>query len=369
MTARLTVLATDRTSRLTAFVVVDSIVGGRAMGGTRMTAGVTVEEVAGLARCMTHKLALAGVPIGGAKAGIVCDLPAGPERDQVLADFGETIAPLLHGGIYLGSDQGVSHRDRDLFFTTAGYDVRAEPQLAALPCDWASLWHRCADVTGYGVCQAIFAAVEHGVPCGPRPSVVIQGFGAVGGGVAGLLHQAGWRVVGVADRYGTVSAAEGLAIPELLAVTSPQGVIDRRRLPAGATADQDVLAWLHIPADVLVLAAGGNAITAERVDDVRAALLVEGGNLACSPDAHAMLAARGVLVLPDFVVNVGGAAVTGMLLTGQAPPGLTVDELVNWLYFEVGTRIRGNVGALLRHTGDGLTLAQVAMEFVPAVTG
>lgn len=369
MTARLTVLATDRTSRLTAFVVVDSLVGGRAMGGTRMTAGVTVEEVAGLAQCMTQKLALAGVPIGGAKAGIVCDLPAGPERDRVLADFGETVAPLLHGGVYLGSDQGISHRDRDLFFTSAGYDVRAEPQLAALPCDWATLWHRCSDVTGYGVCEAIFAAVEQGVPCGPRPSVVIQGFGAVGGGVAALLHRAGWRVVGVADRFGTVSAAGGLDIPALLAATSPQGVIDRRRLPDGATGDPDALAWLRIPADVLVLAAGGNAITAERVGQVRAALVVEGGNLACTPDAHAMLAHRGVLVLPDFVVNVGGAAVTGMLLTGQAPPGLTVNELVSWLYVEVGTRIRRNVGAMLDRTDDGLTLAQAAMELVPAVQG
>ncbi|MEO6503185.1 MAG: Glu/Leu/Phe/Val dehydrogenase dimerization domain-containing protein [Jatrophihabitantaceae bacterium] len=365
MNARLTVLATDRTCNLTAFVVVDSIVEGRAMGGTRMTPGVTVDEVADLASRMTQKLALAGVPIGGAKAGIVCDLPAGVERDRVLADFGETVAPLLHGGVYLGSDQGVSHRDRDLFFRTAGYDVLTEPRLAGLPCDWATLWHHCADVTGHGLCQAIFAAVEHGLACGPRPSVVIQGFGSVGGGVAALLDRAGWRVVAVADRHGTVSAAGGLPITELLAVTDAQGAIDRRRLPVGLCSDPAPDAWLRVPADVLVLAAGGNAISAERADQVRASLVVEGGNLACAPAAQLVLARRGITVLPDFVVNVGGAAVTGMLLTGQAPVSAGTEELVDWLYAEVGARIRRNVNAMLLRCGEGATPAQAAAELVP----
>jgi glutamate dehydrogenase (NAD(P)+) len=247
--------------------------------------------------------------------------------------------------------------------------VLAEPGLAALPCDWATLWQRCEDVTAHGLCEALFAAAEHGMPCGARPSVVVQGFGAVGGGVAALLDRAGWRVVAVADRFGTLSAPGGLPVAELIAATDSQGTINRGRLPAGVSADPAPYAWLQVPADVLVLAAGGNAITAERVKHVRVSTVAEGGNLACTPAAQLALAARGITVLPDFVVNVGGAAVTGMLLTGQAPVDTDIDRLVGWLYDEVSVRIRRNVEAVLERSGGGLTPAQVAADLLPAAVG
>ncbi|MFD0351377.1 Glu/Leu/Phe/Val dehydrogenase dimerization domain-containing protein [Kitasatospora aburaviensis] len=72
------------------WVVVDSLYNGLAMGGTRMTPGVTEEEVAGLARDMTHKFTLAGLPIGGAKAGIVSD---GTDRERTFRTFGRTVKP------------------------------------------------------------------------------------------------------------------------------------------------------------------------------------------------------------------------------------------------------------------------------------
>jgi len=96
---------------------------------------------------------------------------------------------------------------------------------------------------------------------------------------------------------------------------------------------------------------------------------VEGGNLACAPAAHLALARRGITVLPDFVVNVGGAAVTGMLLTGQAPVNTDADRLVDWLYAEVGARVRRNVVAVLDRCGDGMTPAQAAAELVPVAIG
>src|SRR5512146_718446 len=123
MTAQLRLFITDPEIDLEAYVVVDSLVNGRAMGGTRMTSTVDVDEVADLAHNMTLKLALADLAIGGAKAGIRCGLPAGPQRDRYLERFGHAIAPLLHGGIYLGVDQGVSFRDRDTFLGAAHFEV------------------------------------------------------------------------------------------------------------------------------------------------------------------------------------------------------------------------------------------------------
>lgn len=101
------------------WVVVDTLVDGLAMGGTRMTTGVTEEEVAGLARDMTEKFTLAGLRIGGAKAGIVSD---GTDREETFRTFGRTVKPLLHGGIHLGIDMGVTPADRAVFFAEANYD-------------------------------------------------------------------------------------------------------------------------------------------------------------------------------------------------------------------------------------------------------
>src|SRR5215211_5883088 len=91
-----------------AWVVVDDLVEGMAMGGTRMTTSVTEAELAELARAMTHKLALVDLPIGGAKAGI---RPRGPVTDRagLMRAFGRAAAPLLHGGVYLGCDLGTSY--------------------------------------------------------------------------------------------------------------------------------------------------------------------------------------------------------------------------------------------------------------------
>lgn len=352
MAPQLRVTATDTASGLRAFIVVDSLVDGRAMGGTRTTGTVTMDEVAALAARMTLKLAWAGIPIGGAKAGIVCDLPVGPARDRRFAEFGTAVAPLLHGGVYLGSDQGTSHRDRDVFFAAAGYDVGRDRAVAGLPCTWAELWERCEDVTGFGVCEGIAAAMKDGAtPAGGR--VVIQGFGAVGRPVATRLAAEGCSIVAIADRLGTLADPAGLPLADLLAATDPLGTIDRRRLPARLYRHRPDT-WLDVDADLLVLAAVGDAVDDGNVDRVRARCVVAAGNLAVTPSAQQALSRRGVPVLPDYIVNVGGAAVTGLLLTGLAPACRDVEDLVAWLYHQIGERIRANIGTLLTHA-DGIT--------------
>jgi glutamate dehydrogenase (NAD(P)+) len=359
VSAVLRVFADSADSKLDAFVVVDSLVGGQAMGGTRMTAGVDPDEVAGLARKMTLKLALANVAIGGAKAGIRSDLPAGAERDRQLADFGRMVQPLLHGGIYLGTDQGVTYRDRELFFRTAGFEVSSRPGVS-LPLTWSELWRRCEDVTGFGVCEGIRAAAAAlGWRAGSR-TAAIQGFGAVGRPVARMLERSGYRVTAVADRLGTIADPSGLPVEDLLDRTDAGGTIDRRGMAPEALVHTAADAWLDVDADLLVLAAGGDAVNEGNVDRVRASVVVEAGNLACSPAAHQRLAERDVSVLPDIVLNCGGATVTGLVLTAANPAGLSGDQLVSWLYAEVAARIRANVSALFERVEAGRPLAWAA---------
>ncbi|MCK8438097.1 Glu/Leu/Phe/Val dehydrogenase [Streptomyces sp. D2-8] len=322
---------------LDGWVVVDSLVDGMAMGGTRMTGSVSEAEVRALARAMTVKLGLVGLPIGGAKAGIVA-VPG--RREQALRSFGRAVAPLLHGGVYLGCDQGTTHADRDLFFAEAGYDLKRNTRASRLPTDWASFWTHLVDITGFGVSVGTLTALEAGGWTTSR-RVAIQGFGTVGRGVAKTLEARGHRIVAVADVAGTVSDPSGLPVRDLLAITDTAGTIDRSKLPDVVTVSAEPEAWLDVDADVLILAAGGDAIRSDNVRRVSADLVVEGGNLCCSPQAKERMRSAGTVVLPDVVANVGGAAVTGCVLTG-AVPELPLKETVNWLFDWVEQRVRRN---------------------------
>jgi len=337
---------------LRGFTVIDSLVAGRAMGGTRMTATVSPAELGRLARQMTLKLALAGLSIGGAKAGIVSDLPPGRQRDARLRSFGQVVAPLLHGGVYLGTDVGVSYRDRAVIFDAAGYDVAAAGLDRPLPCSWATLWDSCADITGHGVAEATRAAVEQMGIADRRLRVTIQGFGTVGRGAAKRLAQLDFLVVGVADRLGTVSAATGLPLPELLAATDPSGAIDRQLLPSWVDASSAPEAWLDVDSDVLVLAATGGAVRADNVHRVSARVLVEGANGPCTDDAILALFGAGVPVVPGIVANCGGAMVTGLVLTGEVPTAGDTATLVRELYDRVGTQVRTRLAEVFHGAGS-----------------
>lgn len=342
----------DQARHLTGWVVVDSLVDGMAMGGTRMTESVTEQEVCDLAAAMTVKLALVGLRIGGAKAGIV----SVPEhRDEVLRAFGRSVAPLLHGGVYLGCDQGTTHDDRDVFFVEAGYDVRRRPGITQMRADWTELWRYLKDITGYGVAESAIAALRLRSDDRQR-RVAIQGFGTVGRSVAKNLQAYGHRIVAVADVLGTISAPDGLPVAELLEITDAAGTIDRARLPESVTVLNQPEAWLDVDAEVLVLAAGGDAIREDNLSRLRAEVVVEGGNLCCTTAAKKTLRAGGTVIVPDVVANVGGAAVTGCILTGIAPSDVPTEELVAWMFDWVGRQVRRNTADVLeiaaRHGGD-----------------
>jgi glutamate dehydrogenase (NAD(P)+) len=322
---------------LRGWVVVDSLVDSMAMGGIRMTDSVTEDEVRALAGGMTDKLTLVGLPLGGAKAGVVGGTAA---REDTLRWFGRAVAPLLHGGVHLGCDLGVTQADRALVHEAAGYDVRERPRSSGLPMDWATYWAPLTDVTGFGVGIATTTALERS--SGGSRRVVVQGFGMVGRAVAEFLEERGHRVVAVADVLGTVSDPRGLAVSKLVDVTDELGTIDRSRLPGGARSAPGSDAWLDVDADVLVLAANKDAIDAGNVHRVRTGLVVEAGNLCCTLPAKAALAERGVTVVPDVVANVGAAAVSGCALTGTVPFDLPPREMAAWLHEWVAVRVRRN---------------------------
>ncbi|MFD0566548.1 Glu/Leu/Phe/Val dehydrogenase dimerization domain-containing protein [Kitasatospora saccharophila] len=324
------------------WVVVDSLVDGLAMGGTRMTPGVTEEEVAGLARDMTEKFTLAGLRIGGAKAGIVSD---GSDRERTFRTFGRTVKPLLHGGIHLGIDMGVTPADRAVFFEEAGYDPRYRLGAPDMPIDWRTYYEPLIDCTGHGVGVAAVTALEGGHRTGPA-RVVVQGFGAVGRAVARFLEDRGHVVVGIADVQGTVSA-DRLPVADLVEITDEFGRIDHSRLPQGVTVSTAPDAWLDVDADLLVLAAQKYALNDENVHRLRAALVVEGANLASTAEAKEKVAAAGGVLVPGVIANIGGAGSAALAVTRIVPFELSDAARKDWVFDWVAERVRRNTRDLL----------------------
>ncbi|WP_438014238.1 Glu/Leu/Phe/Val dehydrogenase dimerization domain-containing protein [Sorangium sp. So ce315] len=344
---------------LKGWVVVDSLLGGRAMGGVRMTPSVDATELSGLARAMTYKLALAGMPIGGAKGGIASALPRGERRDQQLTAFGRLAAPLLHGGIYLGSDQGITYRDRDLVHQAGRYEVRPH---RSLPCSWGELWRCCEDVTGHGVCQAMTLIADELRLSQEQRTVAIQGFGTVGRGVARGLSARGYTITVVADRDGTVFHEDGLPVDALLAATDAAGSIDRRRLPAWVKTTSDPDASLSLRATLLVLAASGGAVHRDNVGRVNARVVVEGANYPCTEEALRALHGQGVVVVPGILANSGGATASALCLLGLTPP-VELEPLVTWVFDEIARRVRSNCAAVFRRSTEQRTpMCQASQE-------
>ncbi|WP_406208042.1 Glu/Leu/Phe/Val dehydrogenase [Kitasatospora sp. NBC_01560] len=324
------------------WVVVDSLVDGLAMGGTRMTTGVTEEEVAGLARDMTDKFTLAGLRIGGAKAGIVSD---GSDREETFRTFGRTVKPLLHGGIHLGIDMGVTPADRAVFFEEAGYDPRYRLGAPDMPIDWRTYYEPLIDCTGHGVGVAAVTALE-ATGRTEAARVVVQGFGAVGRAVARFLEDRGHVVVGVADVQGTISA-DRLPVADLVAITDEFGRIDRSRLPQGVTQSGEPDAWLDVDADLLILAAQKHAINADNAHRLRSRLVVEGGNLASSAEGKAKVLAAGVTLVPGVIANIGGAGSAALAVTRVVPFELAAEARKAWVFDWVGDCVRRNTRDLL----------------------
>lgn len=311
----------DEQTGATGHLVIDRLLRGAASGGLRMRPGCTVEEVADLARAMTLKESLVYrpedqyAPFGGAKGGIDFD-PAHPEAPAVLERFLRAVRPLLETYWSVGEDLGTRQSDIDRAFENIGLRSCVHAALpfvadgaeagldrisraSAVEVDGLGLGDT---VGGYGVAQSVLAVLAEHHESPFEQTAVLQGFGSMGGATARHLARAGIRVVAVADRDGVLANPAGLDIERLLAGRSDSGIMDRR-----APADGDILLpseeWLSVESDILVTAAASYAVHDGNHEQVRSRYLVEGANVSVLPGAEAALAARGVVVVPDFAAN------------------------------------------------------------------
>jgi glutamate dehydrogenase/leucine dehydrogenase len=275
-------------------VVIDNTLLGPAIGGTRMRRDVSADEVARLARAMTVKNAVAGLPHGGGKSGIAAPPDLSPaDHERTMRAFARAIENLTD---YIpGPDMGTSERSMAYVHDEIGRAVGLPSVLGGIPLDELG-----ATGFGLGVCAKVISDAKILDLAGAR--VVIQGFGAVGSNAALALTKQGAVIIAVSDIKGATWNPDGLDIAAL--ATCKQAGIPISEFPGGISVPRDDI--LGYACDILVPAAQPDVVTTANVGNVSARVVLEGANIPITRAAETELHQRGVLCIPDAVANAGG---------------------------------------------------------------
>jgi glutamate dehydrogenase (NAD(P)+) len=279
---------------------------GPAKGGIRYHPDVSLDEVTALAAWMTWKCAVAHIPFGGGKGGVVCD-PTRMSRRELEALTRRYVAEIIDA---IGPEKDVpapdvNTNDQIMAWVMDTYSMHVGHTETAVvtgkPIEMGgSLGRR--EATGRGVMIVTREAAKHLGLDIKGATVAVQGFGNVGSVSADLLAGIGAKIVAVTDWKGGVYNSNGLDIEKLLAHTAQHKTV--AGFPGADALDAE--AFWALDVDVLIPAALENQITMENAPSIRAKIVTEGANGPTTPDAHTHLHQRGVFVIPDILANSGG---------------------------------------------------------------
>ena len=350
----------DAETEAVGWVVINSLRGGAAGGGTRMRLGLDKREVESLAKTMEVKFTVSGPAIGGAKSGINFD-PQDPRKRGVLERWYRAVFPILKNYYGTGGDLNVDEIHEVIPITEEyglwhpqegivnGHYHATEPQKiqklgqlrqgvikviedAAFSPSLARKYTVADLITGYGVAEA----VRHYYRLWPQKSLVgqraiIQGWGNVGAAAAYYLAGQGVRIVGIIDRAGGLLSETGFSVPEIRTL-----FLNRN---GNELAAENLLPFTEINekiwsagAEIFIPAAASRLVTREQVEQ-----LLAGGLQVISCGANVPFADPEIFfgptgefadqhatVIPDFIANCGMARVfaylmeTGAEITDQA---------------------------------------------------
>jgi glutamate dehydrogenase/leucine dehydrogenase len=337
----------DSETEAEGWIVINSLRGGAAGGGTRMRKGLDKREVVSLAKTMEVKFTVAGPPIGGAKSGINFD-PADPRKRGVLERWFKAVMPLLknyygtggdlnideiHDVIPITNQLGLLHpqegvarghfgADKDGLATRISQlqggvskkveDLRYAPNTNYTVADM---------ITGYGVAEAVrhYYTLWGGEAKGKR--AIIQGWGNVAAAAGYYLAEMGVRITGIIDRNGGLMKTEGYSFDEI-----KQLFIEKKgnQLPAQnllTTAELEQKIWTS-GAEIFVPAAASRLVTREQLDQLTTSgleVISCGANVPFA-DPEIFFGSTGnyaddrVSILPDFIANCGMARVFAYLM-------------------------------------------------------
>jgi len=280
---------------------------GPAKGGIRYHPGVTLDEVTTLAAWMTWKCAVAHIPFGGSKGGIICD-PAKMSKREIEALTRRYVAEIIDA---IGPEKDVPAPDvntneqvmawvMDTYSMHVGHTATAV--VTGKPLEIGGSAGR-REATGRGVMIATREAAKHLGFAIRGATVAVQGFGNVGSISAELLaREMGATIVAVSYWKGGVYNPKGLDLPKLIEYVARNKTV--AGFPGGEPLGNVDLFKLKV--DVLIPAALENQITMDNAPAIQAKVIIEGANGPTDQEAHRYLHGRGVFIVPDILANSSG---------------------------------------------------------------
>jgi len=294
----------------TGYRVQHNLTRGPGKGGIRYHPQVNLDEVRALAMWMTWKCAVVDIPFGGAKGGVVCNpkVMSKRELEHLTRRYTTEISPFIGPtsdipapDVY--TDEQTMAWIMDTYSMHTGYTVPAV--VTGKPLSIGGSEGR-KEATGRGCVMVMReAATQFGLDL-PKSRVAIQGFGNAGSVAAHYLSELGANVIAVSDSQGAIYNAKGLEVAGLrrhkAATGTVVGFAGAEAIPAEAL--------LELECDFLVPSALESQITSANAPRIKARVIAEVANGPTTPEADAILAQNGVIVLPDILANAGGVVVS-----------------------------------------------------------
>lgn len=324
-----------------AIVVIDNTALGPSMGGVRVSLNVTVEEVKRLARIMTLKTSVSGLPHGGGKAGIIAD-PQDPKKELYFRIFAQAIKD-LHEYIP-GPDMGSNEECMAWIHDEIGRVAGLPEEIGGLPLDKLG-------AAGFGLAECAEVACPYANIELKGAKVAIQGFGSVGRAAAKFLSEKGAIIIAASDTKGAICNSDGLDIKELLDVKEEKGSVMHYKKGTVKNCEEIFM----IPCDILIPAATPDVISKDNVESVKTKLILQGANIPATIDAEEVLHKKGILSVPDFIANAGGAIMAAMEYAKK-----TEKEA----FEAISERIKKNTKLILEKTFGEKALPRHAAEII-----
>jgi glutamate dehydrogenase/leucine dehydrogenase len=335
-------------------LVIDNTVLGPGKGGIRMLPTITTEEIFRLARTMTWKCALAELPFGGAKSGIIANPKQMPKEKkmEMIRSFSRALKPLCPK-LYIGAPDINTGEEEMAAFARENGSMKActgkPADMCVKPGEKCGIPHEYGS-TAVGLVQVIATVANYVGLNIEEATVAVEGFGNVGSYVTDFLTQIDVKVVAVSDSKGCIYNQDGLNFEKLYNVKRETGSVINYR-PGKALEHKEIF---ELPVDILIPAALSDVITKDNVDDVKAKMVVEAANIPIKPEIEEILQKRGVIVVPDILANAGGVISSYAEYKGYHPKQML--KLVR-------SKIRRNTRTVLKYAEEkGIGLRDAALN-------
>ncbi len=277
-------------------------------GGIRFHPAVNLDEVKALSTWMTFKCSVTGVPYGGGKGGIAIDPKdfSEAELERISRGFAAALAPYIGEKVDIPAPD-VNTNGKIMAWMVDEYEKvtgeYAPGVFTGKPVEFGGSLAR-TEATGYGVAIMAKAALERLNIDFKTAKVAVQGFGNVGSYAAYYAHQMGAKVVAISDINVTIYNEDGIDVEKLFA--DPVRPVANNGYGKEITKEE----FFALPVDAILPCALENQITSANADSIKAKVVCEGANGPTTPEADAILAKNGVLLVPDILANAGGVTVS-----------------------------------------------------------